>query len=196
MANMAVQLPQIIIVSALIVVFLLLMLIIVLLILRLRHLQLLIQSQPMYPAPASETQKETEFVSEQMLPDVTSSYVSPPMIEADDADALSNKRWVTLVEELVDLFDELDRHFASFDPARQELADHVLLRLQEILVRSGVDLIVGNSTFDSHRHKPEQIGPGQNPGTTMVETVSPGFAIGRRVLRRARVRLVESPQEA
>lgn len=193
---MAMQLPQIIIISALIVVFLLLILILVLLILRLRYLQSLIQSQPLYPERASEFQKEPEFVSERIPPDVTPSYVSPSMIEADDSDPLSNKRWVTLVEEFVDLFDELDRHFASFDPVRQELADHILLRLQEIMVRSGVELITDNTTFDSHRHKPEQVGSGQIPDTIMVEIISPGFAIGPRVLRRARVRLVDTPREA
>jgi hypothetical protein len=104
-------------------------------------------------------------------------------------DLLENKRWLGLVEECVTLFDELDRHSASFDPPRREVAEHVCYRLQEILERSGVTLISGDSTFDRNRHRAEPAAAGTAPGARIAETLSSGFSVGRRVLRRARVRL-------
>lgn len=97
--------------------------------------------------------------------------------------------WERLAEECVDLVDELDRNMASFDPERQELADHVILRMEEGLERSGVDVISEDEAFDSKRHRPEKATTKTSPGAPIAETLSPGFAVGRRVLRRARVRL-------
>jgi len=111
---------------------------------------------------------------------------------------LEDKRWLKLAEECADLFDELDIHSATFDDASRELADHVCSRLQEILERSGVELISGDLVFDRHRHQPERAASVAASGTTIAETLSPGFVVGRRVLRRARVRLIEpgTSQEA
>jgi hypothetical protein len=46
--------------------------------------------------------------------------------------------WLGLVEECVGVLDELDRHAGSFDPARRELTEHAILRLEEVLERSGI----------------------------------------------------------
>ena len=99
--------------------------------------------------------------------------------------------WLKLVEESVDLLDELDRHMASFDDPRRELADHVILRITEVLGRSDVEVITGDDGFDLKRHT----APGHvpEPGAPIAETESPGFAVGARVLRRARVRLEDRP---
>lgn len=97
--------------------------------------------------------------------------------------------WVKLVEDCVGVVDELDRHMASLDPRYQELADHVIFRLGEVLERSGVDVISDDTAFDSRRHRPERASSRTSPGATVTETLSPGFAVGRRVLRRARVRV-------
>ncbi len=107
----------------------------------------------------------------------------PPPPPPDD------EAWEKLVEECVGVVDELDRHMAAFDPERQELADHVILRLEEVLERSGVDIISDDETFDSKRHKPEKATTKTSPGAHITETLSPGFAVGRRVLRRAKVRV-------
>jgi hypothetical protein len=119
--------------------------------------------------------------SHQLLP--------PAETVGESEDLLENKRWLGLVEECVTLFDELDRHGASFDPQRREVAAHVCYRLQEILERSGVTLISGDPTFDRNRHRPEPAAAGIAAGAVIAETLSPGFSVGRRVLRRARVRL-------
>jgi|RhiMetdeSRZDD1v2_1073273.scaffolds.fasta_scaffold172429_1 hypothetical protein len=55
--------------------------------------------------------------SHQLLP--------PAETVGESEDLLENKRWLGLVEECVTLFDELDRHGASFDPQRREVAEHV-----------------------------------------------------------------------
>ena len=107
--------------------------------------------------------------------------------------SVENKPWLKLVEECVELYDQLDRNRGRFDRAGQELTDHVTYRLQEILDRCGVELIAGETTFDYTRHQPEQTTASVAAGAPITETLSPGFSLGRRVLRRARVRLAEAP---
>lgn len=121
--------------------------------------------------------------------------ISAPSVEDTTAavtapgppDPLDNKPWLGLVEECTELFGELDRHRADFDPLRQEVVDHVSYRLQEVLERNGVEGICGDARFDHNRHQPDRSGAAT--GAAIAETLSPGFAVGRRVLRRARVRL-------
>ena len=94
-----------------------------------------------------------------------------------------------LVEECVEMVDELDEHMESFDAPRREVARHVILRLEEILGRSGVEIISNDTIFDRARHKPDADHSALDNGTTVGEILSPGFAVGPQVLRRARVRL-------
>jgi molecular chaperone GrpE (heat shock protein) len=117
---------------------------------------------------------------------------TPHLTHSDINDSLSDKHWLKLVEECVDLFDDLDRHFASFDPARQELAEHMLLQLQEILERSEVEIITGDTIFERRLHQSEQADTDAISGAYIVETLRPGFIVGHRVLRRARVRVASN----
>ncbi len=94
-----------------------------------------------------------------------------------------------LVEECVEVIDELDEHIGSFDAPRREVAEHVILRLEEILGRSGVQVISNDKVFDRTRHKPAMDHGVLDNGVAVSETLSPGFAVGPRVLRRARVLL-------
>ena len=114
---------------------------------------------------------------------------SPPLPPAPQppADPLDNGPWLKLVENCVDLFDELDSHLDHFDPSGRELAEHTCLRLQEILQRCGVELIDQPGDFERSLHQPVEPGTGLNSAT--VRPISPGFRVGRRVLRRARVSL-------
>ena len=105
------------------------------------------------------------------------------------ASPLEEGRWMKLVEEYVEMVDELDEHMESFDAPRREVARHVILRLEEILGRSGVEIISKDTIFDRTRHKPDTDHCALDNGATVGETLSPGFAVGPRVLRRARVRL-------
>jgi len=115
---------------------------------------------------------------------------SDPMPTSDsDENLLDNKPWVDLVVECVELLEELDRQMGHFDPPRQELADHVILRLEEALQRSGVEVISEDTAFDRGRHKAARAEARTAPGALITETLSPGFAIGPRVLRRARVQV-------
>jgi hypothetical protein len=52
-----------------------------------------------------------------------------------------------------------------------------------------VETICSDATFDRLRHQPDHTRPGITQGAAIAQTLSPGFAVGRRVLRRARVRL-------
>ena len=104
-------------------------------------------------------------------------------------DPLDDRAWLKLVEESVDVLDELDRHRGSFDEPRRALADHVILRITEILERCDVDVISSDGGFDARRHTAaDHRAPA---GAPIAETVSPGFAVGARVLRRAKVRLTD-----
>lgn len=181
-----------------------------------QRLQLLEQSQPIYPPPRPSLRPSQPLVlasrqpvqqaqpgvsppesehGQKMVPLSSQSEVvdTPQQSAKPDQDGpLDDKQWVGLVEGCVGLYDELDRHFASLDPECRALAEHVLLRLQEILGRSNVEVIAGEAIFDRHRHQPEQTETRVMPGAVIAETLRPGFAVGHRVLRRARVRLVEN----
>jgi len=112
-----------------------------------------------------------------------------PEEDGQQIDGPEDEQWIELVEECVGVVKELDRNMAAFDPARRELADHVILSLAEGLERSGVDLIVDDEAFDNKRHEPAEAQVQTAPGATITETVSPGIAVGRRVLRKAQVRV-------
>lgn len=108
-------------------------------------------------------------------------------------DPLNNTAWVKLAGACVELFAELDRYQADFDPPRREVAEHVCNRLREILARNGVDLIDADGAFDCNLHEPDPAGIRPKPGAATARVISPGFQIGRRVLRRARVEIVQEP---
>jgi len=107
----------------------------------------------------------------------------------EHASPIEDGHWMKLVEECVEVVDELDEHMGSFDAPRREVAGHVLLRLEEILGRSGVGIISNDTVFDRARHKPDADHAATDNGAVVRETLSPGFVVGPRVLRRARVQL-------
>jgi hypothetical protein len=102
---------------------------------------------------------------------------------------LDNDPWFGLVEDAVDVIDELDRHRGEWDSSRRMLADHVLARLTEVLQRANVEVIASDRAFDRRRHVSAERNGNVRPGTPIAEIVSPGFAVERRILRRARVRV-------
>jgi hypothetical protein len=104
-----------------------------------------------------------------------------------DSDPESNRRWLSLVEDCIDLFAELDRHWREFTPANQNLADHVMSRLLEILERSGVEVIAAPEIFDRQRHQPDPAAAAAITDGCPVVVLIPGFVIDGRVARRARV---------
>ena len=105
---------------------------------------------------------------------------------------LENKPWIHLIEECVALHEELERLRPSLDADSAEFADHCCCRVQEILERSGVRILADDATFDPSHHQVESTGASPLEGTPIEATLSPGFAVGRRVLRRARVTLAPS----
>ncbi len=105
------------------------------------------------------------------------------------ADPLDNQPWLKLVGECVDLFDELDGQLEYLDAGGPEIAEHVRLRLQEIMQRCGVELIDQPGAFERTLHQP--IGTSAGLSTVAVSIISPGFRVGRRILRRVRVRFAQ-----
>jgi hypothetical protein len=134
-----------------------------------------------------------------LIRDRTPTQASPLSSGVDQhlhGDPLDDKRWLGLVEGCVGIIDELEVHRSSFDPAAQELAEHLDFRFQEILERSGVTVIADEAMFDRGRHQPERGAAQARSGDTVVETLRPGLAVGRRVFRRAVVRLVNLGSDA
>ena len=117
--------------------------------------------------------------------------VQKPPAHLKSEGSLDNRHWLQLVEECVQLLDELDENKAQFDPSGRELAEHTIARLQELLERSGVEVISTDSTLDRLRHQPVRTTAKVFQGMLIAETISPGFAVGNHVLRRARVRVAE-----
>lgn len=191
------DLLRLIIIPGLVIVFLALLVIIIVLLRELQRLRSLQRSpgvasaNQMYPAPKYGA-REGAVTPPRQFTNPEPAYI-PRQNPTEPDKLLNDKRWLKLTEGCVDLFNDLDEHLAGLDSSRQELAEYVLLQLQEILERADVELITGDATFDRHRHQPERPNAEAVPGTPIIETVSPGFAIGRRVLRRARVRLALAP---
>lgn len=84
------------------------------------------------------------------------------------------------------LYDELDQNIAFFDEEKRHLAEHVMARIEDILTAAGAVAIRDETTYNRLRHQPDKI---VNNGAAIAATLSPGFALGRRVLRRARVHI-------
>ena len=125
-------------------------------------------------------------------PETRSGASAPSPTETSSLGRASSQEegpWMKLVEECVEVVDELDEHMGSFDAPRREVAGHVVLRLEEILRRSGVEVISDDAIFDRARHKPDADHAATEDGAAVSKTMSPGFVVGPRVLRRARVRL-------
>ena len=93
--------------------------------------------------------------------------------------------WVRLVAECSDLYDDLEHLKSQLPPDQSQQIEHVCGRLLGIFERSDVEMIRDNAPFARPYHfsgGPEKIQQAQP-----VEIVSPGLAVGRRVLRRAHV---------
>ncbi len=114
-----------------------------------------------------------------------------PPVQSQLMNPLNNKAWVGLVEECVELFEELDS-LTNLDDSGKQVTRHVNYRLEEILLRSGVETIDHDLTFNRNRHQVVGSTSSVAPGTPIVETLSPGFTVGRRVFRRARVRIADA----
>jgi len=108
----------------------------------------------------------------------------------DDLDyTVRNQPWVKLVEDCTDLYSEIIDRLECYDESQLELAHHILNRLVEILERNRVEIVARDEVFDQMRHIPAEKSWQVLPGARILETVSPGFIIGPRVLRKAVVKV-------
>lgn len=107
-------------------------------------------------------------------------------------DPLDNRAWLGLVEGCVQLYDDLDRQRAALgEPATRDFADYACFRLQETLERAGVEVTLDPAPFDQRWHRPEPPLATVPRDARVAQVLSPGFSVGRRVLRKARVRLAD-----
>lgn len=153
------------------------------------------QAYQPYPAQAqSGSSEQQNFTSDRRSGGNTVLDREKSPLQAQPEDPLKNKRWLGLAEGCVELYDELDGLFPPSDP-RQEAATHVMRRLQGILARSGVEPISHDRSYDIHRHLVVPPNLAVTPGTPIARIVSPGFAVGRRVIRPAQVQVASTSGE-
>src|SRR5918994_1784261 len=69
-------------------------------------------------------------------------------LTVEPRDPSGDEHWIELAEGCVEVIDELDQNADGFDTPRRELAEHVALRLEETLERSGVEVIKDEVNFD------------------------------------------------
>ena len=132
-------------------------------------------------------QLEQELLSSPNGPARTS--LAAPQARPTAIDSLENAQWLGLVEECVSLFADLEHHASGLDDSGREIADHVCSQLMELMRRCGVDVIDSDASFQRSRHQPRTKGTQAADGQAISSIVRPGFAVGRRVLRRATVEL-------
>ena len=102
---------------------------------------------------------------------------------------LDNKPYVKIVEDLFQLSSEMERIGGKMrDEGMKSIAEHVFMRLEEIFERNGLSPIDGETSFDVRRHKPEPASVVAD-GSEIAETLSPGWSLDERVMRRAKVRI-------
>ncbi len=139
--------------------------------------------------------KQLEGLADQPSPGAEKALPTPqPSVPPPTSDPLDNRPWIKLVEEVVELFDEIESIHPRLHPPAQELTKHLKDRLVEILERNQVEILHKREIavpFNRARHQPAM--PPADPEIAVVaEVLSPGFAVGRRVLRRAYVRLAST----
>ena len=139
--------------------------------------------------------EQPEGLTGQPRPEAKKASPTPqPSIPPPTSDPLDNRPWIKLVEEVVELFDEMESIHPRLHPPAQELAKHLTDRLVEILERNQVEILHKREIavpFNRARHQPAML-PADPEVAVVAEVLSPGFAVGQRVLRRAYVRLASA----
>ena len=99
---------------------------------------------------------------------------------------LDNRPLVKLAENVVRLGDDIARHLPTLSAEAAEFAQYVSGRLDEMLLRCGLEPIEDETEFHIVRH--QAVPPGNIPnGTPITATLVPGLRLEEKVLRRAKV---------
>ncbi|UZJ40278.1 hypothetical protein OO006_07790 [Prosthecochloris sp. SCSIO W1101] len=109
-------------------------------------------------------------------------------IPKEGKNLLDNKSWTKLVEEFCTMQKEFDDYSDRYDGESKEICEIASERIQEILVRNGLDSIDHADVFDIKLHKPvpfRQI----SHRTAVQKVIKPGLRLENRVFKKATVRL-------
>ena len=100
---------------------------------------------------------------------------------------LENKPFISIVEELSDIMDEMSQYQERTSTEEgQFLLKLFVERIQEALVRNGLDSMQSDTLFSLSRHIPFPIVIVKE-GTQISKIHAPGLAIENRVFRKAKV---------
>lgn len=167
-------------------------------------------AEPFSPLPSYyENAPDVIDIEEEDLPELVvpapteSTFIpsGPGLAAAESPQGFeASSRGMEMVEEMVELIGEMEEDAEQLNrdqPESAEICRHVALRMTLMLARNGVTVIgikeqgavetsMGQA-FDRARHQPATIDIPAD-GAQIIEVISPGFAVGQRILRRARVR--------
>lgn len=114
-----------------------------------------------------------------------------PIVESPESvtakpQASSDAAFFDVIKDCADLLIQLEDMEGRLDEKAKPLAEHVKINLQEIIERAGANRIDGEVRFDVARHQPV---PAKvvAKGSTIKATLGPGYEVGGKIVKRARV---------
>ena len=102
-----------------------------------------------------------------------------------------------LVKEILGVVDHLELALAQQQTTKEELkqgVELVLSQLITILEDYGVERISAEE-FDPHLHEALIKEPSKQPKGTILEVLQPGYKLGKKILRSAKVKVSQGPEE-
>jgi molecular chaperone GrpE (heat shock protein) len=99
-----------------------------------------------------------------------------------------------LIRECADLMNELDTYIPKAEAKTAQFLEYTLSRLEDALDRSHVEKIEDEQIFNPVRHRSQSSSPTPQ-GTSISETIRPGYVLGNRVIRRALVKTKTLPAQ-
>ena len=117
--------------------------------------------------------------------------IAPTNHEQEETDQLRLKK--DFLADIIRLENELRESGGDPDLTSEQLIEHAIFRLEEIIEKQGAEPISEETKFNCLRHSavpPRFV----NDGTPIGETLSQGWCIGKYVLRKAKVRISTEEQ--
>lgn len=110
----------------------------------------------------------------------------PRQLPAPPASPLDNKPYVKVMEDLMRLSSEIRRLADHAPDDSRDALDYIYEQLEDVFERNGLTMIEGETVYDVCRHQPVPAALVPD-GTPVEKTLVPGWALDRKVLRRAKV---------
>lgn len=111
----------------------------------------------------------------------------PPAVKDDPVSEIpGHASLFKTLKDCTDLLTELEDMHEKLDERARPLSEHIRINLQEMVERAGAIRIENESSFDVSRHQSVPVAR-VSPGTSITETIEPGYVFDGRVIKRAKV---------